>query len=311
MEHEVQVQEFVAEAEQAGERLDRYLTLIYADQSRSFFQKLIKNGNVKVNEKEITKAGYVIDVGDVVTASIPEAQSVAIEAENIPLDILYEDADVLIVNKPKGMVVHPSAGHYSGTLVNAIMYHCADSLSGINGEIRPGIVHRIDMDTTGALIVCKNDTSHTDIAEQIKEHTVTRRYRGIVCGIVKEDEGTIEGAIGRHPTQRKKMAINEKNGKPAITHYKVLQRFAKYTYMEFQLETGRTHQIRVHMASIGHPLLGDELYGNPKNLAMKGLQGQTLHAMIIGFVHPSTHEYMEFEAPLPEYFQNLLKKFSR
>jgi len=308
MEHEVQLQEFIVEAEQAGERLDRYLTLIYADQSRSFFQKLIKNGNVKVNENEITKAGYIIDEGDVVTASIPAAQSVAIEAENIPLDILYEDADVLIVNKPKGMVVHPSAGHYSGTLVNAIMYHCADSLSGINGEIRPGIVHRIDMDTTGALIVCKNDAAHTDIAEQIKEHTVTRRYRGIVCGIVKEDEGTIEGAIGRHPTQRKKMAINEKNGKPAITHYKVLQRFAKYTYMEFQLETGRTHQIRVHMASIGHPLLGDELYGNPKNLAIKGLQGQTLHAMIIGFVHPSTHEYVEFEAPLPEYFQNSLNK---
>ena len=227
------------------------------------------------------------------------------------MDILYEDADVLIVNKPKGMVVHPSAGHYSGTLVNAIMYHCADSLSGINGEIRPGIVHRIDMDTTGALIICKNDAAHVDIAEQIKEHTVTRRYRGIVCGVVKEDEGTIEGAIGRHPTQRKKMAINEKNGKPAITHYKVLQRFAKYTYMEFRLETGRTHQIRVHMASIGHPLLGDELYGNPKNLAMKGLQGQTLHAMVIGFVHPTTHEYMEFEAPLPEYFQNLLKKLPK
>ena len=311
MENNVHVQEFVVEAEQAGERLDRYLTLIYADQSRSFFQKLIKGGNVSVNGKAVTKSGYVVDVSDVVTASIPEAQSVAIEAEDIPLDILYEDADVLIVNKPKGMVVHPSAGHYSGTLVNAIMYHCSDSLSGINGEIRPGIVHRIDMDTTGALIVCKNDTAHTDIAEQIKEHTVTRRYRGIVCGVVKEDEGTIEGAIGRHPTQRKKMAINEKNGKPAITHYKVLQRFAKYTYMEFQLETGRTHQIRVHMASIGHPLLGDELYGNPKNLAMKGLQGQTLHAMIIGFVHPTTHEYMEFEAPLPEYFQNLLNKLSR
>ena len=290
MENNVHTQEFVVEAEQAGERLDRYLTLIYANQSRSFFQKLIKGGNVSVNGK---------------------AQSVAIEAEDIPLNILYEDADVLIVDKPKGMVVHPSAGHYSGTLVNAIMYHCADSLSGINGEIRPGIVHRIDMDTTGALIVCKNDTAHTDIAEQIKEHTVTRRYRGIVCGVVKEDEGIIEGAIGRHPTQRKKMAINEKNGKPAITHYKVLQRFAKYTYMEFQLETGRTHQIRVHMASIGHPLLGDELYGNPKNLAMKGLQGQTLHAMIIGFVHPSTHEYMEFEAPLPEYFQNLLLKLSK
>lgn len=311
MEQEVQVQEFSVEAEQDGERLDRYLTLIYADQSRSFFQKLIKSGHIRVNEKEITKAGYLLNVGDVVAASIPEAQSVAIEAENIPLDILYEDTDVLIVNKPKGMVVHPSAGHYSGTLVNAIMYHCADSLSGINGEIRPGIVHRIDMDTTGALIVCKNDAAHTDIAEQIKEHTVTRRYRGIVCGIVKEEEGTIEGAIGRHPTQRKKMAINEKNGKPAVTHYKVLQRFAKYTYMEFQLETGRTHQIRVHMASIGHPLLGDELYGNPKNLAIKGLQGQTLHAMIIGFVHPSTHEYMEFEAPLPEYFQNLLQKLSK
>lgn len=308
MDQEAQVQEFIVEAEQDGERLDRYLTLIYADQSRSFFQKLIKGGHVRINDKEITKAGYVLTVGDVVAASIPEAQSVAIEAEDIPLDILYEDADVLIVNKPKGMVVHPSAGHYSGTLVNAIMYHCSDSLSGINGEIRPGIVHRIDMDTTGALIVCKNDTAHTDIAEQIKEHTVTRKYRGIVCGVVKDEEGTIEGAIGRHPTQRKKMAINEKNGKPAITHYKVLQRFAKYTYMEFQLETGRTHQIRVHMSSIGHPLLGDQLYGNPKNLAMKGLQGQTLHAMIIGFVHPSTHEYMEFEAPLPEYFQNLLSK---
>ena len=263
------------------------------------------------NGKPVIKAGFVVEGGDQVSASIPTPQAVEIEAENIPLDILYEDADVLIVNKPKGMVVHPSAGHYSGTLVNAIMYHCADSLSGINGEIRPGIVHRIDMDTTGALIICKNDAAHVDIAEQIKEHTVTRRYRGIVCGVVKEDEGTIEGAIGRHPTQRKKMAINEKNGKPAITHYKVLQRFAKYTYMEFRLETGRTHQIRVHMASIGHPLLGDELYGNPKNLAMKGLQGQTLHAMVIGFVHPTTHEYMEFEAPLPEYFQNLLKKLPK
>ena len=289
----------------------RFLTEIYPDQTRSFLQKLVKSGEIKVNGKPVIKAGFVVEGGDQVSASIPTPQAVEIEAENIPLDILYEDADVLIVNKSKGMVVHPSAGHYSGTLVNAIMYHCADSLSGINGEIRPGIVHRIDMDTTGALIICKNDAAHVDIAEQIKEHTVTRRYRGIVCGVVKEDEGTIEGAIGRHPTQRKKMAINEKNGKPAITHYKVLQRFAKYTYMEFRLETGRTHQIRVHMASIGHPLLGDELYGNPKNLAMKGLQGQTLHAMVIGFVHPTTHEYMEFEAPLPEYFQNLLKKLPK
>ena len=305
------LEEYTVEESQSGMRLDKFLTEIYPDQTRSFLQKLVKSGEIKVNGKPVTKAGFVVEGGDQVSASIPAPQAVEIEAENIPLDILYEDADVLIVNKPKGMVVHPSAGHYSGTLVNAIMYHCADSLSGINGEIRPGIVHRIDMDTTGALIICKNDAAHVDIAEQIKEHTVTRRYRGIVCGIVKEDEGTIEGAIGRHPTQRKKMAINEKNGKPAITHYKVLQRFAKYTYMEFRLETGRTHQIRVHMASIGHPLLGDELYGNPKNLAMKGLQGQTLHAMVIGFVHPTTHEYMEFEAPLPEYFQNLLQKLPK
>ena len=305
------LEEYTVEESQSGMRLDKFLTEIYPDQTRSFLQKLVKSGEIKVNGKPVIKAGFVVEGGDQVSASIPTPQAVEIEAENIPLDILYEDADVLIVNKPKGMVVHPSAGHYSGTLVNAIMYHCADSLSGINGEIRPGIVHRIDMDTTGALIICKNDAAHVDIAEQIKEHTVTRRYRGIVCGVVKEDEGTIEGAIGRHPTQRKKMAINEKNGKPAITHYKVLQRFAKYTYMEFRLETGRTHQIRVPMASIGHPLLGDELYGNPKNLAMKGLQGQTLHAMVIGFVHPTTHEYMEFEAPLPEYFQNLLKKLPK
>ncbi len=305
------LEEYTVEENLSGMRLDKFLTEIYPEQTRSFLQKLVKSGEIKVNGKSVTKAGFVVERGDQVYASIPAPQAVEIEAENIPLDILYEDADVLIVNKPKGMVVHPSAGHYSGTLVNAIMYHCADSLSGINGEIRPGIVHRIDMDTTGALIICKNDAAHVDIAEQIKEHTVTRRYRGIVCGIVKEDEGTIEGAIGRHPTQRKKMAINEKNGKPAITHYKVLQRFAKYTYMEFCLETGRTHQIRVHMASIGHPLLGDELYGNPKNLAMKGLQGQTLHAMVIGFVHPSTHEYMEFEAPLPEYFQKLLQKLPK
>ena len=305
------LEEYTVEEKQSGMRLDKFLTEIYPEQTRSFLQKLVKSGEIKVNGKSVTKAGFVVERGDQVCASIPPPQAVEIEAENIPLDILYEDADVLIVNKPKGMVVHPSAGHYSGTLVNAIMYHCADSLSGINGEIRPGIVHRIDMDTTGALIICKNDAAHVDIAEQIKEHTVTRRYRGIVCGIVKEDEGTIEGAIGRHPTQRKKMAINEKNGKPAITHYKVLQRFAKYTYMEFRLETGRTHQIRVHMASIGHPLLGDELYGNPKNLVVKGLQGQTLHAMVIGCIHPSTHEYMEFEAPLPEYFQKLLQKLPK
>ncbi|MEI3340426.1 MAG: RluA family pseudouridine synthase [Eubacterium sp.] len=304
-------QTFEVEESQSRERLDKFLASIYREQSRTFFQKLIKSGNVLVNEREIMKAGATVDFGDIVTVFLPKQQSVEIAAENIPLDILYEDEDVLIVNKPKGMVVHPSAGHYSGTLVNAIMYHCADSLSGINGEIRPGIVHRIDMDTTGALIVCKNDFAHVNIAEQIKEHSVTRKYRGIVCGVVKDDSGTIRGAIGRHPTQRKKMAINEKNGKPAVTHYKVLERFDQYTYMEFQLETGRTHQIRVHMASIQHPLLGDEVYGNPKSCTIKGLTGQTLHAMTIGFIHPRTQMYMEFSAPLPEYFLQLLIKFRK
>lgn len=297
-------QEFEVTMEQEGERLDKYLALIYEDQSRSFFQKLIKENLVLVNEK-VQKANYRVSAEDRVRITIPKAQEIQILPEDIPLDILYEDEDVLVVNKPKGMVVHPSAGHYSGTLVNAVMYHCRDSLSGINGAIRPGIVHRIDMDTTGALIVCKNDNAHVKIAEQIKEHSVTRRYRGIVNGVVKQDMGVIEGAIGRHPAERKKMAVNEKNGKPAITHYRVLERFYNHTYMEFELETGRTHQIRVHMASIGHPLLGDALYGSGKN--PYHLQGQTLHAMVIGFIHPSSGAYVEVEAPLPEYFQKLLK----
>ena len=222
---------------------------------------------------------------------------------------MYEDDDVIIVNKPKDMVVHPCPGHYSGTLVNAIMYHCRENLSGINGEIRPGIVHRIDKDTTGSLIICKNDQSHRLIAEQIKVHSVNRLYRGIVKGIVKEDSGTIEGAIGRHPKDRKKMAINERNGKTAITHYRVIERLKDATYMEFKLETGRTHQIRVHMASIGHPLLGDTVYGSLKN--PYHLQGQTLHAYIIGFVHPTTGEYVEFKAPIPEYFEDLLNKLRK
>ena len=201
-------------------------------------------------------------------------------------------------------MVHPSAGHESGTLVNAVLYHCRDSLSGINGEIRPGIVHRIDMDTTGSLIVCKNDESHVKIAEQIRVHSVTRKYRGIVCGVVKEDAGTVNAPVGRHPVDRKKMAVNEKNGKPAITHYRVLERFSRYTYMEFELETGRTHQIRVHMASLGHPLLGDPLYSNGKSPYR--LQGQTLHAMTIGFLHPRSGEYLEVSAPLPAYFIKIL-----
>lgn len=295
--------------EQEGERLDKFLSIIYPDTSRSFFQKLIKDAAVLVNDKP-EKASYRMVVEDVVTIHFPDAVATTIEPENIPLDILYEDDDLLIVNKPKGMVVHPSAGHYSGTLVNAIMYHCKDSLSGINGEIRPGIVHRIDMDTTGSLIVCKNDNSHVNIAEQIKVHSVNRIYEAIVHGNVKEDEGTIEGAIGRHPIDRKKMSINEKNGKPAITHYKVLERLGNYTYMQFKLETGRTHQIRVHMSSIGHPLLGDTLYSNIKS-AFKNLQGQTLHAKTIGFIHPSSGEYVEFSAPLPEYFEKLLSQLKK
>lgn len=293
---------FELEAEYEGERLDKYLSILYPEQSRSFFQKLIKDGHVLVNDTP-EKANYRLRVEDLISVTIPDAVETPILPENIPLDILYEDDDLLVVNKPKGMVVHPSAGHYTGTLVNAIMYHCKDSLSGINGEIRPGIVHRIDMDTTGSLIVCKNDESHIFIAEQIKEHSVTRKYRGIVYGGVSDDEGTIDAPIGRHPTDRKKMAIVS-NGKPAVTHYRVLQRFERYTYMEFQLETGRTHQIRVHMASIGHPLLGDAVYSSGKS--PYHLQGQTLHAMTIGFIHPATREYLEITAPLPDYFEKIL-----
>ena len=300
----MKMESFEVEAEQERERLDKFLSIIYPEFSRAFFQKLIKSKQVSVNETP-QKASYCVKIDDIVTVEIPDAVETTIEPENIPLDILSEDDDVLIVNKPKGMVVHPSAGHYSGTLVNAIMYHCKDTLSGINGEIRPGIVHRIDMDTTGSLIVCKNDEAHVNIAQQIKEHSVNRIYVGIVCGYVKEDSGTVEGAIGRHPIERKKMAINEKNGKPAITHYKVLERFKNYTYMQFKLETGRTHQIRVHMASIGHPLLGDTLYSSGRS-PFKHLQGQCLHAKTIGFIHPKTGEYMEYSAPLPEYFEKLL-----
>ena len=222
------------------------------------------------------------------------------------LDIVYEDEDVILVNKPKGMVVHPAPGHTTDTLVNGLLYHCKDNLSGINGVARPGIVHRIDRDTTGILIVCKNDMSHNSIAAQLKEHSINRRYRALVHGNLKEDTGTIEGPIGRHPIDRKKMSINEKNGKPAVTHYTVLERFGNYTLIECKLETGRTHQIRVHMTSIGHPLVGDEVYG-PAKCPFK-LQGQCLHAMVLGFVHPRTGEYMEFSADLPAYFEDLLRK---
>lgn len=297
---------FFIEEEHAGERIDKFLSENLPDLSRSYLQKLIKNGQVTVNQK-IIKANYKLNTGDQLELQEPELQEPDIVAENIPLDILYEDSDLLVVNKPKGMVVHPSAGHYSGTLVNALMYYCKDDLSGINGVMRPGIVHRIDMDTTGSLLVCKNDIAHNDIAMQLKEHSINRVYHAIVHGVIKEEEGTINAPIGRHPIDRKKMSINHKNGKDAVTHYKVLQRFRDYTYIECRLETGRTHQIRVHMASINHPLLGDAVYG-PAKVSSK-LQGQTLHAKIIGIKHPRTGEYLEVDAPLPEYFSNLLKKF--
>ena len=289
------------------ERIDKFLSAQLPEQSRSYLQKIIKEGSVLVNGSPV-KASYRMDDQDEVTIDLPELKEPEIEAENIPLDILYEDNDLLMVNKPKGMVVHPSAGHTTGTLVNAVMYHCKEDLSGINGVMRPGIVHRIDKDTTGVLVICKNDKAHNFVAEQLKEHSITRKYRAIVNGVIKEDEGTVNAPIGRHPTERKKMAINEKNGKHAVTHYRVLERFANHTYIECQLETGRTHQIRVHMASLHHPLLGDTVYGFQKN--PYHLEGQTLHAMVLGLIHPSTGSYLEVTAPLPEYFQKLLKRFS-
>ena len=297
--------EFVIEEKSVGERIDKFLSDCLSDLSRSYIQKLIKDGHVTVNQK-VVKANYKMMLDDVLAVAEPELQEPDILAENIPLDILYEDSDLLIVNKPKGMVVHPAAGHYTGTLVNALMYYCKEDLSGINGVMRPGIVHRIDMDTTGSLIICKNDFAHNDIAEQLKVHSITRIYHAIVHGVLKEDEGTINAPIGRHPIDRKKMSTNEKNGKEAVTHYKVLKRFHNFTYIECRLETGRTHQIRVHMASIFHPLLGDIVYG-PSKCPYK-LQGQTLHAKTIGITHPRTGKYLEIDAPLPEYFSVLLKK---
>lgn len=295
-------------SEQSGLRIDKYLSEQCPEFSRSYIQKLLKEEKVSVNGK-IIKANYKVSSGDQITMEVPDPEEAEILPEDIPLHILYEDDYVLVVDKPKGMVVHPAAGHTSGTLVNAIMFHCKDHLSGINGVLRPGIVHRIDKDTTGALLVCKDDITHRHIAEQLKEHSIKRRYRAIVSGVIKEDEGTIEGSIGRHPTDRKKMAMNVRNGKDAVTHYKVLERFANATYVECRLETGRTHQIRVHMTSLGHPLLGDTVYGSSKN--PYHLEGQTLHAMILGFVHPITGELIECVSQIPEYFENLLSKLRK
>lgn len=304
----MEILKLTAEGPSQGIRIDRYLSEKNGELSRSYLQKLLKEQGITVNGKAV-KANYKVQAGDEIFISLPDLSEPDILPEDIPLDILYEVEDVMVVNKPKGMVVHPSAGHTSGTLVNAVLFHCKGKLSGINGVMRPGIVHRIDKDTTGALLVCKNDAAHHALAEQLKEHSIKRRYRAIVCGNIKEDEGTVEGPIGRHPVDRKKMTINYKNGKDAITHYTVLERFGNATYVECRLETGRTHQIRVHMTSIGHPLLGDEVYGSGKN--PWHLQGQTLHAMVLGFVHPRTAEYMEFSAPLPVYFTDLIEKLRK
>ena len=295
--------DFMIKQEHSGVRIDKYLSEALEDTSRSYIQKLMENGDITVNQKPV-KSNYKLRVGDTIAVTLPDPEELNLEPENIPLNILFEDEHLLVVNKPKGMVVHPAAGHYTGTLVHALLYHCKDQLSGINGVTRPGIVHRIDQNTTGALVVCKTDVAHRHLADQLKVHSITRKYRAIVCGNVREDTGTIHTTIGRDPKDRKKMAPNVPNGKDAVTHYKVLERFGNYTYMEFELETGRTHQIRVHMRSIGHPILGDDIYG-PAKCPFK-LEGQTLHAMVLGFIHPVSLEYMEFSAELPEYLKKLL-----
>ena len=302
--------EFTVTDEYAGERIDKCISELYEDFSRSYIQKLIKDNlvNVSPNKENCelsksVKGSYILKEGNFVFFDTKESIIPDIVPEDIPLDILYEDSDVLVVNKPKGMVVHPAPGHYSNTLVNAVMFHVND-LSGINGVLRPGIVHRIDMNTTVSLIIFKNDKAHIDIAGQLKEHSINRLYRAIVHGVIKEDEGTVNKPIGRNEKDRKKMACNVTNAKNAVTHYKVLKRFKDYTYIECKLETGRTHQIRVHMASIGHPVLGDDVYSTIKSPFK--LLGQTLHAMTLGFIQPSTKEYIEVVAPLPEYFNNLL-----
>lgn len=289
-------------------RIDRFLANQSADFSRSYLQKLIKEGCLTVNGKPC-KAGYTVQTDDEILLEVPESIVPEILPEDIPLDILYEDADVIVINKPKGMVVHPAAGHYSGTLVNALLYHCKD-LSGINGILRPGIVHRIDKDTSGVLICAKNDTAHRSLAQQLKDHSITRRYEAIALGVFKDPSGTVRGNIGRSAKDRKLMAIVP-NGKPAATHYTVLRQFAKHAYVSCTLETGRTHQIRVHLTSLKHPLLGDIVYGGKAaayRLHGEDLQGQTLHAKTLGFVHPTTGQYMEFEAALPAYFEELLSK---
>ncbi|MBQ9090749.1 MAG: RluA family pseudouridine synthase [Anaerotignum sp.] len=299
---------FAAEKEDVGTRIDVFLAENMEDLSRSGVQKLIDEGNITLNGGK-TKANYKLREKDIIDVTVPEVKEVEILPEDIPLDILYEDADVIVVNKPQGMVVHPAPGHTSGTLVNALMFHCGDDLSGINGEKRPGIVHRIDKDTSGVLMIAKNDMAHQSLAAQLAEHSITRKYNAVVYNGFNEDEGTVNKPIGRNPQDRKKMAVTEKHSRHAVTHYRVIERMEKFTLIEAQLETGRTHQIRVHMTYIGHPLLGDPVYG-PKKQPVS-LEGQALHARVLGFIHPRTGEYMEFEAPLPPHFEALLERLRK
>ena len=298
--------EYIVTDEYEGMRIDKLISELIDSLSRSYIQKLIESDKVFCNGKAV-KASLRVKENDLVKMEIPPAEIPQILPQNIPLDVLYEDNDVIVVNKPKDMVVHPAAGHYTDTLVNALMYYCKDNLSGINGVLRPGIVHRIDKDTTGSVIICKNDNAHKKIAEQLKEHSINRVYHAICYGIIHEDEGFIDKPIGRSTTDRKKMAVVNSGGKDAYTGYKVIKRFEQdgFTYVECRLKTGRTHQIRVHMASIGHPLLGDEVYAPGRKSKFK-TNGQCLHAKILGFEHPVTGEYIETDAPLPEYFSHLI-----
>lgn len=298
--------ELITESDDVGVRIDKWLTeQTQVDLTRSAAAKLIESGNVSVLGRTVQKS-YKLSFGDIITVDVPDPVDLKIEPQDIPLDIIYEDDDLLVVNKPQGMVVHPAPGNYTSTLVNALMYHCKDSLSGINGVIRPGIVHRIDKNTSGLLMVAKTDKAHLGLAEQIKAHSFTREYEAICVGRFKDISGTIDAPIGRDKADRKKMCVTTVNSKNAVTHYRVLEELPRYTHVSFSLETGRTHQIRVHSAYIGHPILGDDVYGKPYN----GCKGQCLHAKKIGFTHPITHEYMEFSAEPPEYFIKLLKKLS-
>ncbi len=291
--------------EYEGERIDKFLSVLLKDSSRNSIQKLIEDGKVLANGNPVNKK-YKVKIDDEITVLPNELKPLDAEPENIPLDIVYEDDDLLVVNKPRGMVVHPAPGNYSGTLVNALLYHCKDSLSGINGVLRPGIVHRIDKDTSGLLIVAKNDRAHIGLAEQIKEHSFTREYNAVIVGHLKNNEGTVDAPIGRNPKDRKKMCVTMQNSKNAVTHYSVIEDFDGYSHISLRLKTGRTHQIRVHMAHLGHPVAGDMVYGNDKKSTF--LNGQCLHAIKIGFVHPITNDYLEFTSELPDYFKEFIKR---